>query len=134
MAEAGGYLWTFNNVTGSVLRIAPSTLEFIEIESVSEPRSIASNGDWVWLADNGPDEMLQIDPANGDVVDRPETGGFLAAADGAVWAVDTHEVTRVNEDGDITGRIELLFPDFFNPAVYGGGAVWIAVPPEDTCC
>jgi class 3 adenylate cyclase/streptogramin lyase len=132
VAEAGGYLWTFNFTTGSVLRIAPSTLEVSEMESVSEPRSIASNDDWVWLADNGQDEMLQIDPANGDVVDRPETGGFLTATDGAVWAVDTHEVTRVNEDGEITGRIELLFPNFFNPAVYGGGALWIAVQPEGT--
>jgi hypothetical protein len=32
VAEAGGYLWTFNHETGSVLRIAPSTLEVTEIE------------------------------------------------------------------------------------------------------
>jgi class 3 adenylate cyclase len=133
VAEAGGYLWTFNFETGSVLRIAPSTLEVSEIGSVSEPRSIVSNGDWVWLADFGPSETLQIDPASGDVVDRPETTGYLTATEDSVWAVTLQEVTRVNEDGEITGRIELPFSDdssFFSPGVYGGGAVWIAVPPE----
>ena len=135
VAEAGGYLWTFNFATGSVLRIAPSTLEVSEIESVSEPISIASNGDWVWLADNGPRVTLQIDPANGDIVDRPETAGILVATQDSVWAVDIDEVTRVNEDGDITDRVVLPFADggsSYNPAVYGGGAVWIAVRPGDS--
>ena len=134
VAEAGGYLWTFNFETGSVLRIAPSTLEVIEIESVSEPQSIASNGDWVWLFDNGPYTTLQIDPANGDIVDRPETGGFLTATEDSVWAVTLQEVTRVNEEGEITGRVELPFSNdvsFFAPGVFGGGAVWIAVRPDD---
>jgi class 3 adenylate cyclase len=133
VAEAGGYLWTFNFETGSVLRIAPSTLEVSEIGSVSEPRSIVSNGDWVWLADFGPSETLQIDPASGDVVDRPETAGYLTATEDSVWAVTLQEVTRVNEDGEITGRVELPFSDdssFFSPGVYGGGGVWIAVAPE----
>lgn len=135
VAEAGGYLWTFNFETGSVLRIAPSTLEVSEIESVSEPISIASNGDWVWLADNGPRVTLQIDPANGDIVDRPETAGILVVTQDSVWAVDIDEVTRVNEDGDITDRVVLPFADggsSYNPAVYGGGAVWIAVRPGDS--
>jgi len=134
VAEAGGYLWTFNFATGSVLRIAPSTLEVTEIESVSEPQSIASNGDWVWLFDNGSYKTLQIDPANGDIVDRPETAGFLTATEDSVWAVHLHEVTRVDEDGEITGQVELPYSNgvsFFNPTVYGGGAVWIAVAPED---
>jgi sugar lactone lactonase YvrE len=133
VADAGGYLWTFNFETGSVLRIAPSTLEISEIESVSQPQSIVSNGNWVWLADFGPSETLQIDPASGDIVDRPETAGFLTATEDSVWAVTLQEVTRVNEDGEITGRVELPFSDdssFFSPAVYGGGAVWIAVAPE----
>ena len=111
VAEAGGYLWTFNQVTGSVLRIAPSTLEVSEIESVSQPESIVSNGDWVWLADLGPSEILQIDPANGDVVDRPETAGYLTATDDSVWAVTVQEVRRVNEDGEITDRVELPFSE-----------------------
>jgi class 3 adenylate cyclase len=134
VAEAGGYLWTFNHETGSVLRIAPSTLEVTEIESVSEPISIVSNDDWVWLADDGPAETLQIDPANGDVVDRPEMAGFLTATNDSVWAVHLYEVTRVDEDGEITGRIELPYSDdgnYWNPAVYGSGAVWIAVRPDD---
>ena len=80
-------------VTGSVLRIAPSTLEVSEIEVVSQPESIVSTGDWVWLADLGPFEMLQIDPASGDVVDRPETAGYLTATDDSVWAVTVQEVT-----------------------------------------
>jgi class 3 adenylate cyclase len=133
VAEGGGYLWTFNFETGSVLRIAPSTLEVTEIESVSEPVSIASNGDGVWLADAGAFETLQIDPASGDIVDRPETAGFLTATEDSVWAVDLHEVTRVDEDGEITGRVELPYADagsWYNPAVYGGGAVWMAVRPE----
>jgi class 3 adenylate cyclase len=133
VAEAGGYLWTFNNDTGAVLRISPSTFDVTQIESVSEPQSIASNGEWVWLADKGPYETLQIDPANGDIVDRPATAGFLTATDDSVWAFDNQEVvTRVNEDGEITGRVDLPFADggaFFNPGVYGGGAVWIAVQP-----
>jgi class 3 adenylate cyclase len=134
VAEAGGYLWTFNHETGSVLRIAPSTREVTEIESVSEPISIVSNDDWVWLADAGPAETLQIDPANGDIVDRPETAGFLTATNDSVWAVHLYEVTRVDEDGEITGRIELPYSDdgnYWNPAVYGSGAVWIAVRPVD---
>lgn len=135
VAEAGGYLWTFNFETGSVLRIAPSTLEVSEIESVSEPISIASNGDWVWLSDNGPLVTLQIDPATGDIVDRPETAGILVATQDAVWAFDFGEVTRINQDGDITDRVELPFAgggSSYNPAVYGGGAMWIAVRPEDS--
>lgn len=134
VAEAGGYLWTFNQVTGSVLRIAPSTIEVSEIEVVSQPESIVSNGDWVWLADNGPSEMLQIDPASGDIVDRPAAGGFLTATDDSVWSVTVREVTRVNEDGEITGRVELPFSEDvwpYSPGVYGGGAVWIAVRPDD---
>ena len=85
VTEAGGFLWTFNFETGSVLRIAPSTLEVTEIESVSEPISITSNDHWVWLADDGPVETLQIDPASGDIVDRPETAGFLTATNDSVW-------------------------------------------------
>ena len=113
-----------------MLRISPSTLGITEIESVSEPWSIASNDDWVWLADNGPYETLQIDRANGDVVDRPETAGFLTATEDSVWAIDTPKTSpRVNEDGDITGPVELplLRPRRlgWNPGVYGGGAVWI---------
>ena len=134
VAEAGGFLWTFNFETGSVLRIAPSTLEVTEIESVSEPISIVSNDDWVWLADDGPAETLQIDPANGDIVDRPETAGFLTATNDSVWAVHLHVVTRVDEDGEITGRVELPYAEgsnFWNPVVYGGGAVWIVVRPEN---
>ena len=135
VAAAGGYLWTFNFETGSVLRIAPSTLEVIEVESVSQPQSMSSNGDWVWLWDAGRSETLQIDPANGDIVDRPETGGFLTATGDSVWAVDLQEVTRLDEDGEITGRMELPYAEdvsFFNPTVYGGGAVWIAVSPDGT--
>ena len=64
---------------------------------MSQPVSIVSNGDWVWLADDGPSETLQIDPANGDVVDRPATAGFLTATEDSVWAAD-------NRAGGDTGQ------------------------------
>ena len=100
---------------------------------MSEPISIVSNDDWVWLADAGPAETLQVDPANGDIVDRPETAGFLTATNDSVWAVHLHEVTRVDEGGEITGRVELPYAEgsnYWNPVVYGGSAVWIVVRPE----
>ena len=78
MAKAGGYLWTFNFETGSVLRIAPNNREVTEIESVSEPVSIASNGDWVWLADNGPAEISRSIRPTGTSSIAPN-GGFLTA-------------------------------------------------------
>jgi len=134
LTEAGGFLWTFNNKTGAVLRIAPSTGDVTEVESVSEPTAIASNGDWVWLADWGPDKTLQIDPSNGDVIDRPETAGNLIATEDGVWALKLQVLTRVSNEGEITGRIELPYADdgsWFNQGTYGDGAVWIGVRPQE---
>jgi hypothetical protein len=106
-----------------------------EIESVSEPASIASGGAWVWLSDWGPDETLQIDPSDGDVIDRPETAGNLTASEDGVWALKLHVLTRVNDEGEITSRVELPYADdgsWDNQGTYGDGALWIGVRPQDT--
>jgi class 3 adenylate cyclase len=134
LTEAGGFLWTFNHTTGAVLRIAPSTGDVTEVESVSEPVAIASNGAWVWLSDWGPGETLQIDPSNGDVIDRPEAAGNLTATEDGVWALKLQVLTRVSDEGEITGRVELPYADDGsgrNQGTYGDGAVWIGVRPEE---
>jgi hypothetical protein len=104
------------------------------VESVSEPVAIASNGAWVWLSDWGPDETLQIDPSNGDVIDRPEAAGNLTATEDGVWALKLQVLTRVSDEGEITGRVELPYADDGsgrNQGTYGDGAVWIGVRPEE---
>ena len=144
-AESEGFLWTFDNISGQVLRITPSTGAQDEIESLSLPISIVENGTWIWVADDGPNVTLQIDPTNGDVVDRPNAVGNLIATPDGVWALSLHTLTRINNEGEITGKIDLPYVDVgggvrcglldhsscANPGIFGAGEVWIGVRPED---
>jgi class 3 adenylate cyclase/streptogramin lyase len=132
--EAGGAIWTFDFDDGRIIRISPTTLDVTEVESGSQPDSVASSEASVWVSDAGPGEVIQFDAANGDVVRRPPTYGLLTSGDHEVWVLDLDRLYRIDEEGTITGPLELPYVDgghFGNPTAYGAGSVWIAVRPED---
>jgi hypothetical protein len=132
--EAGGAIWTFDFDDGRIIRISPTTLEITEVESGSQPDSVASSEGSVWVSDAGPGEVIQFDAANGDVVGRPPIYGLLTSGDHSVWVLDLDRLYRIDEEGTITGPLELPYVDgghFGNPTAYGAGSVWIAVRPED---
>ena len=68
------------------------------------------------------------------MVDRPGASGVLIPTEDGVWILDVYVLTRVRDDGEITGRIELPYADAgsdLNPGTYGDGAIWIGIRPED---
>jgi class 3 adenylate cyclase len=133
--EGAGYIWTFDFDDGTILRVSPTTLDLSEIDdSGSQPDSISSNDAWVWVSDAGPGWIVQIDAARGEVVRKVDAYGLVTSGDEEVWVLDLDRLYRIDEEGAITGPLELPYVDgghFGNPTAYGAGSVWIAVRPED---
>jgi hypothetical protein len=131
--EAAGWLWTFNYDTGEVLRISPSTLEPEGIQELTQPNSIATNGESLWVSDSGTAEVVRIDPLTGDVEHRAERvqGNLTAGAD-AAWALDLERLYRIGEDDSVGEPAELPYSDagsFGNPLFFDGRWLWVAVLP-----
>jgi hypothetical protein len=133
--EAGGAIWTFDFDDGTILRVSPTTLDLTEADDAgSQPDSIASNDRWVWVSDAGPGLIVQIDAARAEVERRIEAYGLVTSGDDEVWVLDLDRLYRIDEEGTVTGPLELPYVDgghFGNPTAYGAGSVWIAVRPED---
>jgi YVTN family beta-propeller protein len=105
------------------------------------PGSVAVSGGAVWVAlvsGNGmPDTLLKLDPKSGKTLSStpyPYGIAALAVSPSAVWVVSRRRA-RVLRADPATGRPqrELRVGDTRGEdVVYGGGALWIATPGDDT--
>ena len=129
LVDAGGYLWTFNWIDGSIFRIAPTTLDKRKLAEASEPNQVAASADSVWVNDYGRGEIIQFD-LFGDVVDRFPRYGVLAGVSDGVWVLDLNHLFKLDEQTRKTEETVLRYADGGirgNPIVAGAGSVWIAV-------
>lgn len=92
--------------------MSASTLAVESILELTQPSSMTSNADWIWISDIGTGETVRIDPSNGEVEHRAErVQGNLTAGPGAAWAVDLERLYRIGDDESVRGPVELEYTD-----------------------
>ncbi len=133
-----GSVWTCaaNQAAGSddVVRIDPRTKRITATvtagKSESSGRIVTGHGR-VWVVSAAaPTELLGIDPATNQVVDRIPLGvvvNVIAVDDSGVWAVSTHsgQVLRIDP---VKGAVADRYEGFERPvAIAPGERIWVAL-------
>jgi hypothetical protein len=125
VATAGGRVLVVdakrNRVAGSVNTGGGPLLGFSQ--------TIALGGGGVWLAEPFAEQVVRIDPASRKVVARIQAGAAtnLAVGQGAVWAVSSRGLLRVDVDEQrVVATVPASELRLTLLVTTGGGAVWAA--------
>ena len=126
IAPAAGAVWVTNQADGTISRVDPATLKVRTSDAGDQPAWTSWGGGVLWVA-NGT-QMLEIDPARGQVLRRRDLGA--TANDGdvvgrTVWVPDSAgNLDAIAADGSLAGRWPLHMTQPFVLAQWAG-KLWV---------
>ena len=103
----------------------------------SSPGAATAGAGRIWIASPSDEDVTQIDPRSGSVVDRINVGGEPAdvvSGDGAIWVASTlgAKIERIDPATDaITQTIQLQGANPYALA-FGNGRLWVADPTDQS--
>lgn len=107
-----------------------------ELEVGDSPTAIAVGEGGVWVAENGADSVVRIDPGSGEPASDPIAVGAgpaaIATGEGAVWvAAGDDSISRIDP---ATMSVELASVSVGDPRgiAAGEGAIWVSSGSDDT--
>jgi hypothetical protein len=127
VTAGGGAVWVANKASKSAWRIDPTTNKIAAKVSIgANQHSAAMTDDAVWMG--RVDAVYRIDPATNTVVDRIAVSAYeLAAGEGAVWAMVSREISKIDPQTDrVVFRVPLVDG---GEVAAGAGSVWITASP-----
>jgi DNA-binding SARP family transcriptional activator/streptogramin lyase len=130
-----GSIWVADGKNGTVTRIEPTLDRTTTLRLASQPEAspspvsfVAAGAGAVWATRGN--TLLQIDPANNDIVSRtpiPSPTG-LAAGLGAAWVVtDDHRLFQVLPGRNTTATEKTRLSHKGHAPTVGAGSVWLIV-------
>ena len=143
VAVGFGSLWVVDHRGGAVVRVplegggggeikAATTIDvgMSRIEVGEKPSDVAVDANWVWVANEGSDDVSRIDPdadrvdATVEVGDGPRS---VATGDGAVWVtnIEGASVTRIDPENAKRVGTPIELGERPNDVSVGEGAVWV---------
>jgi DNA-binding beta-propeller fold protein YncE len=127
-------VWTVSKQTDRVLRLDPledvPPLQ-IDLPAGSDPVDVAADSRWVWVAEEGEQDVIRIDPeANAVDAERVRLGTpprALAVGEGSVWVTNVREgsVSRIDPDDAVLANSAIDVGPLPNDIAVGEGAVWV---------
>jgi DNA-binding beta-propeller fold protein YncE len=130
MLFAGGSLWVSNGFAGTVTKISPAGDVLGDYTAGQEPLGMAYDGSSLWIAVQGGQALVQLDPADGHVVSTVPLDGraFAVAYDGThLWAAlgDGNEVLEIDPAGrDVLARVTV--GERPSALLFDGESLWSA--------
>jgi peptide/nickel transport system substrate-binding protein len=129
--RAAGFLWTSNEIDGTVSRVdfAGRTVETIQVGR--DPEGLAFSDGELWVADSGDGRLVAIDPRSSTVVRRLRVGNqpdALASRGPLIWVTDRTDGTLTTIDARL-GRVIRTVAVGSQPTAVAAGAsnLWIAL-------
>ena len=129
--RALGFVWTSNEIDGTVSRIDPAGRNVETIPVGANPEGIAFAGGDVWVAESGNARVVAIDPRAGKVVSSVAVGNgpteLVARGDG-LWVANSVDGTLSTVDAR-AGRLIRTVPVGQQPSAVAvsADAVWVAL-------
>jgi YVTN family beta-propeller protein len=119
-------------VTDRLVAVSVDSAEPIRAyQLAAAPGAMTAGDGWLWVANPSAEDVAQVDPESGAVVDRiPVSGepGDIVSGGGAIWVASTlgATVTRIDPATDETTQTIQL--QGANPVAlaFGGGRLWVA--------
>ncbi|WP_156028403.1 protein kinase domain-containing protein [Candidatus Solirubrobacter pratensis] len=141
-AAGGGALWLAVSRSHAIVKLDPRSGRVLKRLPVNgNPGSVAVSGSTVWagiVSGNGqPDTLLKLDAKTGRTlssVPYPFGIASLATSPSALWVVSRRRARVYRADPRTGERARELRVGSTRgeDAVYGKGALWVAVPDDDT--
>lgn len=126
-----GFVWVASG-DGSITRIDRETGGTDRLDlGVTQPGGIAAGEGSVWVTSSAANQVVRIDPANGEQIGEPiDVGEFptdVAVSDGSVWVANSGDgtVSRIDAaSGQTVDPIDVAEEQIFALAL-GEGGVWV---------
>jgi len=135
-----GSLWVADGDSGTIAVLQPGLVKPLVIRGIPSPYGVSAAAGAVWVASNGTHSVFRIDPDTRAIIARINLHtptDFLttvSAGPHGVWALEDHDVVRINPANDRVVA-DIHFPPNTEPKAVTAtaGAVWITVgnPKDD---
>jgi YVTN family beta-propeller protein len=130
VAVGFGSLWVVDHPGGAVLRFPLDRGRPTTIEVGERPSDVAVDDRWVWVTNEGSDDVSRIDPqadrldATVEVGDGPRS---VATGGGAVWVTNIEGASVTRIAAETAKRVGTPIPlgERPNDVAVGEGAVWV---------
>jgi len=133
---AGGSIWTANSFAGTVSKISTEGEILGDYAVGQEPLGLAFDGASLWIALQGGRAIVQLDPADGGILNTIPMDGqaFALAFDGQhLWAAlgDRGEIVEIDPaDGSLLGRVSV--GERPSALLFDGMTLWSADQGSDS--
>jgi len=133
--ETGAYFTALDD--GTVWHVTGSTARELVTFDGGFPSSVAIGFGSLWVTDVVADQLVRIDPENGDVLARIDVGTAPTAVvvgDDAVWVANFSDATvsRIDPATDASSGDPVIVGGKPGSLAAGLGFVWVTRPEDDT--